>query len=77
MSYQPLVYREHGGDNLVIKGTGNGGQVKGTTSAAATPAQAAAITAVSVATVAWTTGDKAKVNSLIVALENIGVLATS
>lgn len=76
MSYQPKVYREQGGNALVVKGH-DGGVVKGTTSAAATPAQAAAIADVSTATIAWTTGDKAKVNSIIAALEGIGVLATS
>lgn len=76
MSYQPKVYREQGGNTFVIKGH-DGGVFKGTTSAAATPAQAAHIADVSTATVAWTTGDKAKVNTLLKALEGVGVLATS
>lgn len=76
MSYQPKVYREQGGATLVIKGH-DGGVIKGTTTANATPAQHAHIADVSVATVAWTTGDKAKINTLLGALEDIGVLATS
>lgn len=76
MSYQPKVYREQGGNAFVIKGH-DSGVFKGTTSAAATPAQASAIADVSTATVAWTTGDKAKVNSILAALEGVGILATS
>lgn len=76
MSYQPLVYREQGGNVLVVKGH-DGGVVKGTTSAGATPAQHAHIADVAAATALWTTGDKAKVNTLFAALEGVGVLATS
>lgn len=75
-TYQPLVYKEQGGNTLVIQGK-DGGVIKGQATAGATPAQHATIADVSVATIAWTTGDKAKVNTLIAALENIGVLATS
>lgn len=67
-SYTPLVYMEQGGGELVVK---SGGQI----TAAGT--QASAIADVSVATIAWTTGDKAKVNSIIAALEGVGILATS
>ena len=77
MSYQPKVYRQQGGSVLVVKGKGNGGAIYGTTSAAATPAQAATIADVSTATIAWTTGDKAKVNSILAALEGCGILATA
>lgn len=76
MSYEPLVYRDQGGDVLVIKGN-DGGVVKGTTSSGATPAQHAHIADVSTATVAWTTGDKAKINTLLGALEDVGILKTS
>lgn len=76
MSYQPKVYREQGGDTLVVRAK-DGGVLKGQATAGATPAQAAHIADVSVATVAWTTTDKAKVNTLLAALENLGALATS
>ncbi len=38
--------------------------------------QASAIVDVSTSTIAWTTQDKAKVNSIIAALEGVGILAT-
>jgi hypothetical protein len=76
MGYEPKVYREQGGNTLVILGR-NGGVVKGQTSAAATPAAAAAIADVGVTTAVWTTADKGKVNSIMAALRGVGILATS
>lgn len=74
MSYQPRIYREQGGDVLVVRAFG-GGKIKGTTSATATPAQAATI-AVAAATGTFTTGLCAKLNSVITALKGVGILAT-
>lgn len=75
MTYQPKVYRKQGGDQLVVA---SGGQVNvesgGQITAAGT--QAAHIADVA-GTTAWTTGDKAKVNTLFAALEGVGILATS
>jgi hypothetical protein len=76
MSYQPKIYREQGGETFVIRAK-DGGVFKGQSSAAGTPAQAAHIANVSVTTVAWTTTDKAKINTLLLAIENVGILATS
>jgi len=76
MTYQPLVYKEQGGNTLVIRAK-DGGVIKGQATASGTPAQAVTIADVSVATIAWTTGDKAKINSILAALENVGILATS
>lgn len=75
-TYETKVYMEHGGNSLAVRAK-DGGAIKGQSAAAGTPAQAAHIANVSVATVAWTTGDKAKVNSILTALENVGILATS
>lgn len=74
--YEPKVYREQGGNTLVIRAK-DGGVIKGQSAAAGTPAQASHIADVSVATVAWTTTDKDKVNSILAALENVGIFATS
>lgn len=75
-TYQPLVYRQQGGDILVVA---SGGDINvesgGTISNDGT--QASTIADVSVSTVVWTTGDKAKVNSILAALEGVGVLATA
>jgi len=76
-TYTPLVYMEQGGDTQVVK---SGGKVKIETGGQIVPnsgTQASTIADVSVATIAWTTGDKAKVNSILSALEGVGVLATS
>lgn len=75
-TYQPLVYKEQGGNTLVVLAK-DGGVIKGQATAGATPAQAAHITDVSVATVAWTTAEKGRFNSLLAACENVGILATS
>lgn len=77
MSYNTLVYRRQGGSAMVVA---NGGKLVVQTGGQIVPnseTQASAIADVSTATVAWTTGDKAKVNSIILALEGVGVLATS
>ncbi len=76
-TYTPLVYMAQGGDQQVIA---SGGSVKVETGGQIVPnsgTQASTIADVSVATIAWTTGDKAKVNSVLAALEGVGVLATS
>ena len=74
MSYQPRIYREQGGDVLVVRAFG-GGKIKGTTSAAATPAQAATVAAIT-ATGTFTTGIAAKIEAMRAALVNVGILAT-
>ncbi|NGO50436.1 hypothetical protein [Allomesorhizobium camelthorni] len=71
------VYRRQGGDAQVIAAGGKlvvqtGGQIVPNSET-----QAANIADVSTATIAWTTGDKAKVNSVFAALKGVGVLATS
>ena len=76
MGYQPKVYREQGGDTFVVLAK-DGGVIKGQATAGATPAQAAHIADVSVTTVAWTTTDKAKINTLFANLEKVGIHATS
>jgi hypothetical protein len=71
------VYRRQGGSEQVIA---NGGKLVVQTGGKIVPnseTQAAHITDVSTATIAWTTGDKAKVNTVLAALEGVGVLATS
>ena len=76
-TYSPLVYMQQGGDVMVVK---SGGNIKVETGGLITPnsgTQASTIADVSVATIAWTTGDKAKVNSILAALEGVGILATS
>lgn len=74
MSYGPKVYREQGGDALVVNPY-RGGKIKGTTSAAATPAQAAAVASITT-TGTFSTGICAKINAMRVALTRCGVLAT-
>lgn len=75
-TYQPLVYRQQGGDILVVA---SGGEINvepgGTITADGT--QASNIADVSVSTVVWTTGDKAKVNDILAVLEGLGATATS
>lgn len=76
MSYNVKVYRRQGGEAMVI---GNGGALVVQTGGKILPnseTQAAAIAAVGLTTIAWTTGDKAKVNSVITALTGVGILAT-
>lgn len=76
-SYSPKVYLRQGGDGLVIA---SGGVIKVESGGKIVPnsgTQAAAVTAVATTTIAWTTAEKGRVNSLITALTNIGVLATS
>lgn len=77
MTYQVPVYRRQGGSALVV---GSGGTIVMQTGAKLVPnseTQAATIAAVSTTTIAWTTGDKGKVNSIITALKNVGILATA
>ena len=91
-TYQPLVYREQGGKVFVVRAA-DGGSVKGQGTASGTPAQAShvadAATATSFAsgasftsTIAGTidgaiNANGTKINSILTALENIGVLAIS
>jgi len=90
MSYEPKVYREQGGDVLVIR-AGDGGVVKGQSAAGGTPAQTAAITSLTDSTggTAGNTVDDtttsvkddiaslaAKVNAILTALRNAGIIAS-
>jgi hypothetical protein len=73
-TYTPLVYMKQGADELVVA---SGGEINvesgGKITAAGT--QASAIANATGAT--YGTGVEAKINSIIVALEGVGVLATS
>lgn len=74
--YNVPVYRRQGGAALVVA---SGGTIVMQTGGKIVPnseTQASAITDVSVATVAWTTTEKALVNNIIAALEGVGILAT-
>lgn len=74
--YNAKVFMNQGAGSLSVRAK-DGGQVLGQSTASGSLAQAATIADVSVTTVAWTTGDKAKVNAVLTALENVGILATS
>lgn len=75
--YNTKVYRRQTDAALVV---GASGKIVVQTGGKIVPnseTQAPTIADVSVATIAWTTGDKAKVNTLLAALEGVGILATS
>ena len=91
-TYQPKVYKQQGGNVLVIRAK-DGGAIYGQSTASGTPAQAAHI-ANATTSYAFTSGANftsaiaaeietavnavaGKVNSVLTALENAGVLATS
>ncbi len=76
-SYSPKVYMRQGGDALVIA---QGGVIKIETGGAIVPnsgTKASTIADVSTATVAWTTAEKGRFNSVLAALEGVGILATA
>lgn len=71
------IYRRQGGAEEVIA---NGGKLVVQTGGKIVPnseTQAATIVDVSTATIAWTTAEKGRVNSILAALEGVGILATS
>ena len=75
--YNVKCYRRQGGEAFVV---GNGGKLVVQTGGAIVPnseAKAAHIADVSTATVAWTTAEKGRFNTLLANLEALGVLATS
>lgn len=77
MSYNVNVYRRQGGSAMVV---GNGGSIVMQTGSAIVPnseTQASHIADVSTATIAWTTAEKGRVNTLLAAIEGVGILATS
>lgn len=87
MSYQPKVYKEQGGDVLVVKAQ-DGGVIKGQATADGTPAQAATIAAVTATHDFNATFDDAEleaavnanaaaINSILTALKNVGIVALS
>lgn len=74
--YNVNVYHRQTDQALVVA---NGGSIVVQTGGKILPnseTQASAIANVGLTTIAWTTGDKAKVNSIISALEGVGILAT-
>lgn len=76
-TYSPKVYRDNGGDRQVVA---SGGVIKIETGGKVVPnsgTQAANIADVSTATVAWTVAEKGRINTLLAALEGVGILATS
>lgn len=71
------VYRRQGGTALVV---GNGGKIVVQTGGAIVPnseTKAATVADVSTATIAWTTAEKGRFNTVLAALEGVGILATS
>lgn len=77
MSYNVKVYRRLGGSELVVA---NGGKLVMQTGSQIVPnseTQAAAIADVNAATIAWTTGDKGKVNTLLAAVRAVGIIAAA
>lgn len=75
MSYAPKIYRAQGGTQLVVA---SGGSIKVETGGKVVPnsgTQAAAIVAITT-TGTFTTGICAKLNLLITACRNVGILAT-
>lgn len=77
MTYNVPVYNRQGDGALVVAA---GGKIVMQTGAKIVPnseTQASTIADVSTTTIAWTTGDKGKFNSILTALEGAGILATS
>lgn len=77
LSYGVKVYVAQGGDQMVVA---NGGKLKIETGGAIVPnsgTKAATVADVSTATIAWTTAEKGRFNSVLAALEGVGILATS
>ena len=77
MSYNVKVYRRQGGAAMVVANAGKivvqtGGQIVPNSET-----QASHIADVSTSTIAWTTTEKALINSALAALEGVGILATS
>ena len=76
--YNGKVYREQGSDALVVLAA-DGGAIKGQASAGGTPAQAAAISDIAV-TGTYATDDtpiETAINSILAALRNAGIVASS
>jgi len=72
------IYKEQGGDTMAIKAA-DGAVIKGQASAGGTPAQAAAISDI---TVTGNYGDddsniETAVNEILAALRNVGIVASS
>jgi len=77
MSYNVNVYMRQGDGAHVV---GSGGKIVVQTGGKIVPnseTQASTIADVSTATIAWTTAEKGRVNSILAALEGVGILATS
>lgn len=75
--YNVKVYNRQEDSALVVS---SGGLIVVQTGGKIVPnseTQAANIPAVATTTIAWTTAEKGRVNSIITALTNVGVLATS
>lgn len=77
MTYNVGVYKRQGDGAQVVE---SGGKIVMKTGGQIVPnseTQAATIADVSTATIAWTTAEKGRVNSILAALEGVGILATS
>ena len=73
-TYSPLVYMAQGGSQQVVA---NGGSIKIETGGSILPNSGTQATAIANATGAtYGTGVEAKINSVIAALEGVGILAT-
>lgn len=75
MSYQPLVYREQGGNTLVVA-SGGTINVQSGGSIVAAGTQASNIASFT-ATATFSTAIAGKINDLIAAVEGVGITATS
>ena len=75
--YNVSVYHRQTDQALVVA---DGGKIVVQTGGQIVPnseTQASHIADVSTATIAWTTAEKGRVNSLLAAIEGVGILATS
>lgn len=76
MSVNAKIYKEQGASSLVIK-AGDGAVVKGQAAANGTPAQAAHITDAATSGSATAADCATKINLILTALENVGIVAAS
>lgn len=75
-TYDVKVYMKQGGDQMVVA---SGGAIKIETGGSIVPdsgTKAAAIAALGTASGTFTAGERAKLNLLIAAVTNVGILAT-
>lgn len=72
--YNPKVGREQGGSNFFVRAR-DGGSIKGQATTGGAVTQAAHIA--DAATTGFSSGTAVKINSILAALENVGILATA